>query len=27
MSYPIATVRPEATVQQAIKKMAAERKG
>lgn len=27
MSYPIATVRPEATVQQAIKKMAAEKKG
>ncbi|MBN1236490.1 MAG: CBS domain-containing protein [Methanotrichaceae archaeon] len=27
MSYPIATVRPEATVLEAIKKMAAERKG
>jgi len=27
MSYPIATVRPEATVLEAIRKMAAERKG
>ncbi len=27
MSYPIATVRPEATVLEAIKRMAAEKKG